>query len=399
MCSAHSLADARVVSRQALSLARIGYEVAVFGRNDPKKVLPRHPRLRLVPTVPMAYDDSLKSRFKRIQALRIMDAAVREFQPHIVACHEPETALLAVLRLRRLGCKIHFDIHECFEELAATKSPAPFRAIARALVKAGMRSLARRSHWVTVVSPSSLRSYGGVLASAKVAVLHNSHPLDSFPLCDQDAGGPVTVVHDGWLDDSRGMDQMLHALAVARRSADVRLLLVGGVRSQCAQRFNALVQQLKLAPHVEMAGWVPYDQLGETDARAQIGLVALQPSGNNFGGLSNKIYSYLSCGQPAIVPNGSETAELVRRYECGIGVDIMQPEAIAGAIVTLARDAALRKRLGSNGRRAVETELGWHKMEETLRRGYAELCKFACGTSDKESLSANRESFPTRASL
>lgn len=386
LCSAHPLGDARVVSRQALSLAKFGYQVAVFGRDDPSKTLPQHPRLRLIPIAPMTYDDSFKSRFRRIQVLRRMAAAVQEFRPQIVACHEPETALLAALRLRRLGCKIHFDVHECFEELAATKSPAPIRGLARAVANTGMRWLVRRAHWVTVVSPANFRAYAKILDASRLHILHNSHPLESFPPCTQDVAGPVSLVHDGWLDDSRGMEQMLRAVALARRSVDVRLLLVGGVRKSCDQRFAALSKELELKPYLDLPGWVPYDRLGETDAKAQVGLVALQPSGNNFGGLSNKVYSYMSCGQPVIVPNGSETAELVRRYNCGIAVDITQPTAIAEAMVTLAQSAELRKRLGDNGRRAVETELGWHKMEETLRRGYEQLCRPVLGGLNEEAL-------------
>jgi glycosyltransferase involved in cell wall biosynthesis len=377
MCSAHSLGDERVVSRQALSLAKLGYEVAVFGRDDPTKVLPRHQRLRLVPVVPMAYGPSLRSRIKRFQALGLLGSAVRQFQPDIVACHEPDTALLAVLRLRGLGCAIHFDVHEYFEEVAAARSPLPLCSSTRSLTRMGLRAIAARCDWITVVSPAIVPTYAEVVGEERVAVLLNSHPVEDFPLCNHAVAGPVTVLHDGWLDDSRGMKQMLEALAFARKSFDVRLLFVGKVRESCVQRFNYLVRQLDLVPHVEVTGWIPYDRLGETDARAQVGLLALQPTGNNFGGLSNKVYSYMSCGQPAIVPQGSASAELIRHYDSGIAVDITQPAVIAEAIVALARNATLRKRLGLNGRRAVETELGWHKMEDKLRLNYAELSRLA----------------------
>jgi len=377
MCSAHSLGDERVVSRQALSLAKLGYEVAVFGRDDPKKVLPRHPQLRLVPVVPMTYGPTLRSRMRRLQALRLFNDAVREFQPDIVACHEPETALLAVLRLRRLGCAIHFDVHEYFEELAAARSPSPLRSSMRGLARMGLRAIAARCDWITVVSPPILPLYTDVLGPARVTALYNSHPLEAFPLCNHDTPGPVTVLHDGWLDESRGMRQMLEALVLARRSVDVRLLLVGKVRENCAQQFNDLIRQFDLKAQVEVTGWIPYDRLGETDARAQIGLVALQPTGNNFGGLSNKVYSYMSCGQPAIVPEGSATADLITRCDSGIAVNITQPAAISEAIVTLARDVAMRKRLGRNGRQAMEAELSWDKMEDKLQHGYAELGRLA----------------------
>jgi glycosyltransferase involved in cell wall biosynthesis len=169
------------------------------------------------------------------------------------------------------------------------------------------------------------------------------------------------------------MAQLLEAVALARASEDLRLLVVGKLRSGCETEFNQTVGRLRLSDIVEVTGWIPYQEVGHMDARAQIGLVTMQPSGNNLGSLSNKVYSYMACGQAVIVPAGSASEELVRNYDCGLAVDTTQPAAIAAAIVRLSRDSELRKRLGRNGRRAIETDLGWHRMECQLRQIYETL--------------------------
>ncbi|GAH63923.1 unnamed protein product, partial [marine sediment metagenome] len=92
-----------------------------------------------------------------------------------------------------------------------------------------------------------------------------------------------------------------------------------------------------------------------------------------FLSLNNKLYNYMSCGQAVVGPAGSVTADMIRKYDCGVCVDTSKPEEIASAIVKLAEDVELRKRLGANGRKAIEQELGWHMMEKTLLKIFETL--------------------------
>ena len=49
------------------------------------------------------------------------------------------------------------------------------------------------------------------------------------------------------------------------------------------------------------------------------------------------------------------------------------PQALADAILSLITDEERCARFGANGRRAVETEFGFHKMGERLLEIYREL--------------------------
>ncbi|MBE7503827.1 MAG: glycosyltransferase family 4 protein [Verrucomicrobiales bacterium] len=379
LCPSHSLGDERVVARQALSLARMGHTVTVLGRGDPDKKLPVHPRLQLESLLPMLRTASAASRLVRLKALLKARRLVLACRPHVLAAHEPDSAWLALSLRRRTGAAIHFDIHECFEEMAAARAPRAVAGWVRRFVWWGVSAAARRCDWLTVVSPHTARQYRAVHPKGRVAVLHNSPPIETFPLASQRVTGPITLCHEGWLDRSRGMTQILRALVLARRTADVRLLVVGKLRPGCEAEFHALVRELGLDQVVTVTGWLPYDEVGRVDATAQIGLVTMQPSGNNFGSLSNKLYSYMACGHAIIVPAGSATAEVAEQHQCGVAVDTTDPQAIADAICRLANDAALREELGARGRRAVVEELGWHRMEEVLRRIYQELGEKSLG--------------------
>jgi len=366
MCSNHPINDARVVFKQAASLGAAGHEVRVFGLEGRTPV--HLPGVSVEAVYP--FKIGIRARASVIPKLY---GPVLRWKPDVVTGHEPETAALG-LHLRALcGARVVFDVHELWQETMAKRMPGPFRSAARAAFVEVLRCLARRVDWVTTVSPPIVEFYRAVRRDGRVDLIYNSPPLEMFPPCRQDVGGPVVVAHEGGLDVRRGMLEMLEALAIARRSVEVRLLIIGGVREWDRTRFDERVSALGLAEAIESPGWVRYDGVGRLLSRSQIGIVAMQPSPNNYLGLSNKIFDYMACGLAVIVPAGSATADLVREVDCGVAVDTTNAEAIADAIVRLARAPVLRHRLGANGRRAIEQTYGWHKMAERLVEIYSQL--------------------------
>jgi glycosyltransferase involved in cell wall biosynthesis len=63
----------------------------------------------------------------------------------------------------------------------------------------------------------------------------------------------------------------------------------------------------------------------------------------------------------------------VREGETGVLVDPYDPAAVAAAVIALLDDAALRRRLGEGGRRAVETYYNWDRVVRDLAAIDAEL--------------------------
>jgi len=101
----------------------------------------------------------------------------------------------------------------------------------------------------------------------------------------------------------------------------------------------------------------------------------MPPSPNSYGCLSKKLFNYMSTGQAVIGPRGSNTAEIIRRADCGLVADMTDPQSLAEAIMELLSDPARRLRLGLNARRAVENEYGWHIMEQHLAEIHESLVR------------------------
>lgn len=87
---------------------------------------------------------------------------------------------------------------------------------------------------------------------------------------------------------------------------------------------------------------VPYDELDELMASADIGIVLYDGSlGPNFqllAGASGKLAHYLRCGVPVISVGNPSIARVLAEHRCGIGVD--RVEDVGGAIETILKDHA-----------------------------------------------------------
>lgn len=366
LCSAHSLGDERVVCRHALSLAQAGHLVTVFARGDDEKAPPSHQNLTLVSAEPFIRGASFRSRYSRIRALHKLYCLTLRSLPDVIIANEPDSALVAAMVKAKFKTPLIFDVHEYYDELLAAKLPSFISGVTQRFCWFLLSRLALKCDWIMVVSDDMAAQYRSIKGVQNVATILNSPPVEQFPQCNHTKDGGVTLCHEGWLDRSRGMVQLIEALAIARESVDVRLLVVGSIRSECREDFDALVEKHDLKDTITLTGWVPYDKVGALDSQSHIGLVTLQPSGNNNRGLSNKLFSYMACGHAIIVPWGSASHSLIDACNGGIAVDVTSPQAIAKAIVTLAINAELRHQFGENNRCAIIEKYGWSVMASKL---------------------------------
>lgn len=373
LCSAHAVTDERVTYKQAASLAKAGHEVIVFGRGGDPQAQVMGVALRPLGDKREKVEGGMAGLLNRVRILPKLTMAALASRPDVVTCHEPESAIVGLFVKACIGASVVFDVHEFWNETLSSRMPGRFRSVVRAIITILLKYVGRRCDWITTVSPPMYEFYRSIRHDAGVDIIYNSPVVESFPLCVQDVKGPVTIVHDGYLGCIRGMVQLLEALALARRDVQVRLLVVGRVNPSDQALFDKKVSALGLGDAIELPGWVTYEKVGQLLSRGQIGVVGLQPSPNNYMGLSNKLFNYMCCGQAVIVPSRSATADIVRGADCGIDVDTTCPKDIADAIVTLVKDPNLRKRFGTNGRKAIEATYSWANMEDRLAMIYREI--------------------------
>lgn len=366
LAPSHPAWDPRVVQREARSLAKMGHRVSVVAMHDGRRPFP--PELELLPL-----PSRRLNRWKRALLIwRVYRMALR-WRADVYHVHEVESLVAGVLLKWRTGAKLVFDAHECFQFTAARFLSGWKARLVTRVTTCFLHFLARRADHVIVVSFTNELFYREDCGCTRMDIIYNSPPLEMFPFEHKPPEAAWTLTHDGFLGRSRGQQQILHALAIVRKETPIRFLVVGELQEADREEFDRSVAELGLQDIVEVTGWIPFEQVGPALNRGSIGLIAMQPTPNNYKSLSNKLFNYMATGQAVIGPSGSDTEEVIRRANCGLAADMTKPESLADALLSLLRHPHRTRDLGLNGRRAIEAEFGWHRMEDLLQRIYGRL--------------------------
>lgn len=118
--------------------------------------------------------------------------------------------------------------------------------------------------------------------------------------------------------------------------------------------------------------WSPEVEVAEVAGLA-IGLMPLKDGEIERGKCSFKMLQYMACGVPVVVSPVGMNAEVLERGECGYGA--VGDDGWAAALVALARDESLRRRMGARGRAIVEREFS----SDVIAPRLAELLLAAAG--------------------
>ncbi len=160
--------------------------------------------------------------------------------------------------------------------------------------------------------------------------------------------GYVLYVGAGdWRKNAAGM---LRGLAIAKRSAPARelaLVWVGMLDEAETAQVRQLAADLGLSDSLRLLGYVPDEQLGPLYRRAVAKLFV-----SRYEGFGYPVAEAMAVGCPVITANRSSTVEIAA--DAAVVVDPERHEAIAEAIVELARSARERQRWRARGLKRVQ---------------------------------------------
>jgi glycosyltransferase involved in cell wall biosynthesis len=177
----------------------------------------------------------------------------------------------------------------------------------------------------------------------------------------------VTLVYLGGFQPWQGVPILIKATARAiKQGSSIRLVLVGsGTGSDDAQQ---MVADQGLESHVTFAGQMAADAYGSLLASADIG-VAPYCGWPEFSGL--KLFDYKAAGLAVIASGQNGQPATLQHGHSGWIVPPCDEEALATAIVRLASDPHLRRRLGQAARAEAESCHRWSDTAERLEQVFA----------------------------
>jgi glycosyltransferase involved in cell wall biosynthesis len=173
----------------------------------------------------------------------------------------------------------------------------------------------------------------------------------------------------GKLQASHGVQDCYDAFMRLRDDyPDIMLTIVG----KLDDRLNLVLKEDN--DHFNITGILPYDKMYKRISEGGIGLVFFQKASYNmYIGLPNKLFDYMSCGLPVVASDFPEIRRILDGCKCGVLVGDKSRSGIYGAIKYFLDYPDEAKKMGENGRKAVEERYNWGLVEETLFVVYSDL--------------------------
>jgi L-malate glycosyltransferase len=179
------------------------------------------------------------------------------------------------------------------------------------------------------------------------------------PVLEQVAAPPATFpVKLCFIKSHRpmyGPDILIKAFALARREVPDLLLTMAG-RGEYTKELLRLVIALKLKDSVEFIGYVPNDSIYKFLVAHHI---MVMPSLQEAFGVA--ALEAGACGRPVIATRVGGVPEIVLNNRTGLLVPPNDVEALAEAIVTMAKDEEMRRSMGRAGYEFVRDNYSWEK--------------------------------------
>jgi glycosyltransferase involved in cell wall biosynthesis len=360
LTSAHPRDDIRIFHKECRSLVNAEYEVTLVvadGLGDAMR--------DGVQIIDVGCSSGRWDRIFRVTK-RVRDRAIK-LDRDVYHLHDPE--LLSVARaLKKLGKKVIFDAHEDVPKQVLGKHylhPVVRKLISYA-VAVYERYVCARIDGIVAATPSIRDKF--------LRINSNTVDINNYPLVGELEGfmswdaKADEVCYVGSIASIRGIKEVVASMALTQSGA--KLNLVGGF----------VEPQVEVEVRADL-GWRRVNALGVQNrqevrnvlARSKVGLVTFHPLPNHVDAQPNKMFEYMSAGVPVIASNFPLWREIVNGNGCGECVDPMDPVAIAKAIDLIVSDPIRAKRMGENGRQAVEKKYNWAAEELKLKSFYRRL--------------------------
>lgn len=347
--TAHPQSDNRIFRKECAVLAEAGLDVHLIAVADGDstidgvtvKALPRR-----------------KGRTSRM-LLGPWDAwrALRTVRPAMIHVHDPELIPLAVLWRALNRRPAVFDAHEDLPKQVHGKPYLP--RWARPVIAGAARQLERLADraldGVVAATPSIAHNF----RHTPVTLVQNFPWLRNFPTPRPLTTEDRTVTYIGGLSEGRGLPQMLDA--VGRCEPAARLVMAGPASAQTIETHLASAED-----HVTYRGVIGVDDIPALLASSRVGLATLHPLPNYLESQSTKIYEYMAAARPFIASNFPSWMEQLKKFDCGIFVDPLDPQQISDAIEGLLGDDQHAREMGLRGRRVLEEHFTFEREGQRL---------------------------------
>lgn len=361
MTSVHKPEDIRIFHKQCVSLAKAGYDVYLVERGESREKKGVHI---------IGVGEPSGGRLSRMLGFsKKVYAAALAVDADIYHFHDPEL-LPYGLKLKKKGKRVVFDAHEQISLSISEKTwiPPALRGAVRFFYDRLERSVCRRLDAVISVTPDLIDFYKAL--NPRTVMVTNYPILTDAAKPDRRSN---TLVFAGVVGASWSHQALLEAM---ERVPDCRYRFCGPCRDE---DWLARLRESPAWSRAEYLGPIPQKEVPAFLASGSIGMAVLP---RTIGGMketgtlgNTKLFEEMAAGLPIICTDFTLWRDIVERWHCGICVEPDSVDEIAAALQYLLDHPEEARRMGENGRRAVEEEFNWATQEAKLLALYEEILK------------------------
>ena len=367
----HSPFDSRVFYKEAKSLKKAGYDITVIGHTNSKL----EKEVDDIKIVGIEKKVEIKSYLSLLE--KLLKEALK-INADIYHCHEPESFLVAIYLKIFKRKKIVYDVHEYYIDVLPLSSPQ-MRLFLGFMLYLVEPLFCGYTDAIITADEEIAKRYKKF--NKKVYPIFNFPSFEVFkPSNNQDMKmrykDYFVIIYVGGMSEERGILELIKAVhKVSRTYPLVKLLLLGNFGTQdFEKRCIEYVRSNDLTESVEFLGFVPHKDVPGYIRVVDVGTVLHHPTTRFMkSAYPIKLFEYMICGKPVIASNLPAMGKIVKEAECGVLVNPTDIDEIAEAIIYLIKHQEEEKKMGENGRRAVEEKYNWDKMEEKLLKLYRRL--------------------------
>lgn len=240
-----------------------------------------------------------------------------------------DTLLPNFLLARLRGKRLVYDSHEYFTgtpELA-TK---PFKQNIWKSLERAMLPRIKDAYTVNASIAATYQKQFGIDMKVVRNVPLCNQPFQAVDVMPFPPDRYVLLMQGAGIHRSRGAEEVIESMALLPQP--FLLVFIGG--GDLWRELQEKVWVLKLEEKVWFIPRVPFQKLRAYTQSAQLGLSLDKPAGPNHRmSLPNKVFDYIHAGLPVLVSPIFEVKQVVEKYNIGLCLSEIKPQAIADAIM------------------------------------------------------------------